>query len=156
MKKTAIHLFVIIFLIAVCVLFLYGKSYFSRNEIEILTDTAYVQSTFPDIDIENARYYYKQLSGNREIGLVRADYCGIMELDERFSEKLKKEYKWKAAEVDNATADNLTLLGESNYSDTWLYSDEFCNDGKYISHSKLGDFYFDAAHNKIYFKVEFS
>lgn len=148
---------IIIFLVLGIFSIFYIKSYKFQNSIKIFTDIDYLQTEFPNIDgIKNGKYYYKQISSDRDIGLVRADFCGVMEIDKDFSEKLQKEYEWDSIDADNSIVSNLALLGEDYKNYTFLHCDEFCNDGKYKSHSKGGDFYFDPVNKIIYFQIEFS
>ncbi len=89
--------------IAICLL-LFGCSPNTNNKnagnnIVVQSDVEFVQTKFPDIEeIQSVKYYYRKLSGDREIGLEHIEFVGFIEIGNNFLEKIKTEYKWKETE----------------------------------------------------------
>ena len=115
-----------------------------------------MQTKFPDIDeIKSVKYYYQKLSGDGEIGLEHIEFVGFIEIGDNFLEKIKTEYKWKETEKSKKIIPKISFSEEKNEKYNFLYNDEFSNDGEYISHSSMGDFYLDLDKKLFYFELEY-
>lgn len=129
----------------------------STNNIVVQTDVEFVQTKFPDIEeIKSVKYYYHKLSGDGEIGLEHIEFVGFIEIGDNFLEKIKTEYKWREIEKSKKIIPKINFSEEKNEKFNFLYNDEFSNDGKYISHSSMGDFYLDLDKKLLYFELEYA
>lgn len=144
------------FQILVCLLFT-GCNVNDNNKIKIQTDVAFVQAKFPKIeDIQSAKYYYRKISREGEIGLEHIEFVGFIEVGSSFYQKIRKEYKWKQTKQSVKVIPKFNFSQEKDMNYSFLFSYEFCNDGKYISHSSMGNIYLDAEKKLLYFELEYA
>lgn len=149
-QRTRRSFFVGVVLALFCVLF-GGCS--DQQEPQVGTDVEFVQEQFPQIkDIEEVKYYYHVKSNEREIGLQNIEFCGIIKIGEDFSQKIQKEYEWKATKKSEKVVPKSVLDIDETYH--FLFSEGFSNDGKYVTHSWGGDFYLDPEEGILYFDCE--
>lgn len=146
--------------IAICLL-LFGCSpnnnKNANNNITVQSDVELVQTKFPHIEeIKSVKYYYRKLSGDREIGLEHIEFVGFIEIGDNFLEKITTEYKWKETEKSKKVLPKINFSEEKNEKYKFLYNYEFNHDGKYKSHSSMGNFYLDLDKKLLYFELEYA
>lgn len=155
MKKIAVFVFALFVIAIFTVIFLGTQSeirevHFSEQKEKknkICSDIEFVKSKFPNIkEIKSVSYIYEKESGDREVGLEKIYFEGIINVGNGFSEEIEKEFDWEKCDKP------LDLLIETK--DTfYFYSDEF--EEKYISDSFVGTFYFAPNYKQLIFRGEY-
>lgn len=122
---------------------------------EIGTDVKFVEEQFPKLeDIEEVRYHYDVKGSDREIGLRNIAFSGLIKIGDAFRQKLEREYSWRETERSKKKKPKSILMKKDQKEYHFLYSGEFEQDGKYISHSWVGDWYLDREEGVLYFECE--
>lgn len=125
------------------------------NKIEVYTDVEFVEFQFPKLEnIEKVKFYYYEKNSDWEIGLQNIEFCGFIKIGEDFLQKIEEEYEWKETKKSKKKVPKSVLMEGEDKEYHFLYSDKFSNDGKYISHSWVGDFYLDKEEQTLYFECE--
>lgn len=141
--------------IVIC-LFFSGCNAIDKNQIKLQSDIEFVQSKFPEIeDMKSVKYYYQKISRDGEIGLEHIMFVGFIQIGDGFLNKIKQEYKWKETKQSKEIIPAFNFSDDNNVKYNFLYSYEFSNDGKYKSHSSIGNFYLDLKQKMLYFEVEY-
>lgn len=117
------------------------------SEQNVCSDIEFIKSKFPNIkEIESVSYIYNKESGDREVGLEKIHFEGIINIGKSFSKKIEKEYNWEQSDEPP----NLSIKTQDA---DYMYSDEF--EDMYISDSFVGTFYFLPDYNKLIFCGEY-
>lgn len=140
--------FILIIIISV---FEIGCSNDKKNNEEIVsTDKEFVQSKFPKIEeIQFVKFNYSVISV-RGVGPNPAKFSGIIKIGDNFIKKILKDYTWKKCEIQPF---NTLFMVNNEYK--FYYSDDFREEGKYVTHSFVGKYYLDKEKGVIYFDGEY-
>ena len=114
MKKIALFVIVLFVIVIATVIFLglqneIGEVHFSEQKNKICSDIEFVKYKFPNIkEIKSVSYIYKKESGDREVGLEKIYFEGIINVGNSFSKEIEKECDWEKCDKP------LDLLIETN------------------------------------------
>lgn len=122
-----------------------------RGQVEskqnVCSDIEFIKLKFPNIkEIESVSYIYNKESGDREVGLEKIHFEGIINVGNNFSKEIEKKYNWEYCDKPP------DLLIETKDVD-YMYCDEF--EEEYISDSFVGTFYFSPDYRQLVFCGEY-
>ncbi len=118
-----------------------------ETKYSVCSDIEFIKTKFPNIrEIESVSYIYNKESGDREIGLEKIHFEGIINIGNKFSKKIENEYDWEQSDFQ---PDFLIKAQNGKY----LCSDEF--EDQYISDSFVGTFYFLPDYDELVFCGEY-
>lgn len=113
----------------------------------VFSDVEFINSKFPYIkEVKSVSYIYNKETGDREVGLEKIHFEGIINIGNNFSKEIEKECNW---EYCDKPSDLLIKVKDADY----MYSDDF--EDRYISDSFVGTFYFVPDFNQLIFCGEY-